>query len=109
MGLDGSADSESKYFAIPEAAYNYMVRPNLSMGITVYGNGGMNTDYPGGQLPSPGACGPATGPGTGFNPQPGPYNLLCGTGRLGGDLMQLIVAPTAAFKLGPDHAIGVAP
>ena len=108
-GLDGSADSDSNVFAIPEIAYNRMMSPNLSMGITVYGNGGMNTDYPGGQLPSPGACGPATGPGTGFNPQPGPYNLLCGNGSLGVDLMQLIVAPSVAFKLAPDHAIGIAP
>ena len=108
-GLDGSADSDSNFFAIPEIAYNRMMSPNLSMGITVYGNGGMNTDYPGGQLPSPGACGPATGPGTGFNPRPGPYNLLCGNGSLGVDLMQLIIAPSVAFKLGPDHAIGIAP
>jgi long-chain fatty acid transport protein len=108
-GLDGEADSGSKYFAIPEVAYNRMMSPNMSLGITVYGNGGMNTDYDGGQLPSPGACGPATGPGTGFNPQPGPYNLMCGNGSLGVDLMQLIVAPSVAFKLGPDHAIGIAP
>ncbi|MEO5694768.1 MAG: outer membrane protein transport protein [Usitatibacter sp.] len=108
-GLDGAADSDSNIFAVPEIAYNRMVSPNMSMGLTVYGNGGMNTDYPGGQLPSPGACGPATGPGTGFNPQPGPYNLLCGNGSLGVDLMQLIVAPSVAFKLGPDHAIGIAP
>ena len=75
----------------------------------MYGNGGMNTDYPGGQLPSPGACGPATGPGTGFNPAPGPYNLLCGNGSLGVDLSQLVVAPTVAWKFHPDHAIGIAP
>jgi long-chain fatty acid transport protein len=108
-GLDGSADSDSNLFAVPELAYNRMMSPTWSLGLTVYGNGGMNTDYPGGQLPSPGACGPATGPGTGFNPQPGPYNLLCGNGSLGVDLSQLIVAPSAAFKLGPDHAIGIAP
>jgi long-chain fatty acid transport protein len=109
FGLDGTSDSGSNVFAIPEIAYNRMVSPNMSLGITVYGNGGMNTDYPGGELPSPGACGPATGPGTGFNPQPGPYNLLCGNGSLGVDLMQLMVAPSVAFKLGPDHAIGIAP
>lgn len=109
FGLDGASDSGSTLFAIPEVAYNRMVSPNMSFGVTVYGNGGMNTDYPGGELPSPGACGPATGPGTGFNPQPGPYNLLCGNGSLGVDLMQLIVAPSVAFKLGPDHAIGIAP
>jgi long-chain fatty acid transport protein len=108
-GLDGAADSDSNLFAIPEIAYNRMMSPDWSLGLTIYGNGGMNTDYPGGQLPSPGACGPATGPGTGFNPQPGPYNLLCGNGSLGVDLSQLIVAPSAAFKFGPDHAIGIAP
>jgi long-chain fatty acid transport protein len=109
FGLDGSADSDSKYFGIPEVAYNYMVQPNLSLGVTVYGNGGMNTDYPGGQLPSPGACGPATGPGTGFNPAPGPYNLFCGNGRLGVDLSQLIVAPTLAWQFVPNHSVGVSP
>jgi long-chain fatty acid transport protein len=109
LGLDGSADSGSNYFGIPEVAYNYMMRPDLSLGVTVYGNGGMNTDYPGGQLPSPGACGPATGPGTGFNPAPGPYNLFCGNGRLGVDLSQLVVAPTAAWRFQPNQSIGVAP
>jgi long-chain fatty acid transport protein len=109
FGLDGSADSDSKYFGIPEVAFNYMLQPNLSLGVTVYGNGGMNTDYPGGQLPSPGACGPATGPGTGFNPAPGPYNLFCGNGRLGVDLSQLIVAPTMAWQFVPGHSVGVSP
>jgi long-chain fatty acid transport protein len=108
-GLNGNADSDSNYFAIPEIAYNRMFRPDMSWGITVYGNGGMNTDYPGGQLASPGACGPATGPGTGFNPAPGPYNLLCGNGSLGVDLSQLIVAPSFAWKIAPEHAIGIAP
>jgi long-chain fatty acid transport protein len=109
FGLDGSAESDSNYFGIPEFGYNRMVRPDLALGVTVYGNGGMNTDYPGGQLPSPGACGPATGPGTGFNPAPGPYNLFCGNGSLGVDLSQLIVAPTIAWRFHPDHSIGVAP
>jgi long-chain fatty acid transport protein len=109
FGLDGSVESGSNYFGIPEFALSYMWRPDLALGITVYGNGGMNTNYPGGQLPSPGACGPATGPGTGFNPAPGPYNLFCGNGNLGVDLSQLIVAPTLAWKIVPDHAIGVAP
>lgn len=109
FGLDGSADSNSNYFGIPEVAYNYMVRPDVSLGITVYGNGGMNTDYPGDQLPSPSACGPATGPGTGFNPAPGPYNLFCGNGSLGVDLSQLVIAPTIAWRFHPDHSIGVAP
>jgi long-chain fatty acid transport protein len=109
FGLDGTADSDSNYFFIPEIGYNRMLNGDMSLGVTVYGNGGMNTDYPGGQLPSPGACGPATGPGTGFNPSPGPYNLLCGNGRLGVDLSQLIVAPTFAWRFQPQHSIGISP
>jgi long-chain fatty acid transport protein len=109
FGLSGSAESDSNYFGVPELGLSYMWRPDVAVGVTVYGNGGMNTDYPGGQLPSPGACGPATGPGTGFNPAPGPYNLFCGNGSLGVDLSQLVVAPTLAWKFHPDHSIGVAP
>ena len=109
VGITGTSESGSNYFAIPEFAYNRMLSPNMSVGLTVYGNGGMNTDYDGGELPSPGACGPATGPGTGFNPAPGPYNLLCGNGSLGVDLMQLIVAPSVALRIAPDHSIGIAP
>jgi len=108
-GLNGSAESGSDYFGVPELAYSTMLRPDLAFGVTVIGQGGMNTDYPGGQLPSPGACGPATGPGTGFNPRPGPYNLLCGNGRLGVDLSQLVVAPTLAWKINAQNSIGIAP
>ncbi|HEY8624007.1 MAG TPA: porin [Casimicrobiaceae bacterium] len=100
--LNGSADSGSNYFGIPEIGYNTMVRPDLSLGVTVYGNGGMNTDYPGGQIPGPSAC-------QGFNPGQSSYNLLCGSGKLGVDLSQLVVAPTVAWRFLPDHAIGIAP
>lgn len=106
FGLDGSADSDSNQFFIPEFAFNHTLGPNASLGVTVYGNGGLNTDYPGGQLPSPGACGPGAPP-AGFNAAPGPYNLLCGNGRLGVDLSQLVVAPTAAWQFVPGHSIGL--
>lgn len=90
--FDGSVDSDSNYFLIPEFGYNHMQSDKLALGVTVYGNGGMNTDYPGGQLSS---C--ANG------------NLLCGQGRLGVDLMQLIVAPTAAYKVAEHHSLGISP
>ena len=108
FGLDGSADSDSNYFGIPELALNYMLQPNLSLGVTVYGNGGMNTNYPGDQLPAAGAC-HETAPGNGFNPAPGPYNLFCGNGSLGVDLSQLVIAPALAWRFHPDHSIGIAP
>lgn len=101
-GLDGSAESDSNYFGIPELAYNRVVGPSLSWGVTVYGNGGMNTDYPGDALPAASAC-------QNFNPGQQAYNLLCGSGRLGVDLSQLVIAPSVAYKITPTQSIGVAP
>jgi long-chain fatty acid transport protein len=88
--LNGQVDSGSKQFLIPELGYNRMVSPELALGVSVYGNGGLNTDYPQGS----------------FNCGGGAANMLCGSGQLGVDLLQLIVAPTVAYKLSPDHAVG---
>ncbi len=100
--LDGAADgNEDSSFLIPEFGYNKMLRPDLSLGITVYGNGGMNTNYRSGQLDQ-GVC-------QGGAPTGVPANLLCGSGELGVDLMQLILAPTLAYKMGNGHALGVSP
>ncbi|MEK7834882.1 MAG: long-chain fatty acid transporter, partial [Pseudomonadota bacterium] len=98
-----SVDSDSNYFVVPEFGYNKMINPNLSLGVTVYGNGGMNTDFNddngvAGSNFNPALCGAAA-----------PANILFGCGRLGVDLMQLIVAPTAAYKLSPNHSIGISP
>jgi len=95
--LDFSVDSDSTLFAIPELGYNTMLSPNMSLGVTVYGNGGMNTDFEGGQLDCSFIGGPPSA------------NGLCGMGRLGVNLEQLIVAPTMAWKFAPDHSIGVSP
>ena len=98
-----SVDSDSHYFIIPEFGYNKMINPNLSLGVTVYGNGGMNTDFNddngvAGSNFNPALCGAAA-----------PANILFGCGRLGVDMMQLIVAPTLAYKLSPNHSVGVSP
>lgn len=90
--LNGSVDSQSKYFAVPEVGYNRMLGPDMSLGVTLYGNGGMNTNYPQGN----------------FNCGRGPANMVCGGGELGVDLMQLVVAPTLAYKLNAQHSVGVA-
>ena len=101
-GIDGSVDSDSTNFFIPEFAMNWRLRPDLAVGFSVFGNGGMNTDYEGGQIPSASAC-------ASFNPNPGPYNLMCGNGRLGVDLMQLMIAPYASWQLAKGHSLGIAP
>lgn len=90
-GMAVDSKSESNYFLIPEFGYNHMVNNDLALGVTVYGNGGMNTNY--------------KALGGGF----GNTNLLGGQGKLGVDLMQLIVAPTAAYKIAPNHSIGISP
>jgi long-chain fatty acid transport protein len=79
---DGSYDaSRHKNYFIPELGYNHMVRPNLSFGVSMFGNGGMNTSY---TTPIP----------------------LLGSTRAGVDLEQLFVAPTVAFKANSHNAFG---
>ncbi len=67
-------------FLIPEFGYNRMMGTDMSLGVSVYGNGGMNTAY----TVSP------FGPGAGIN------------------LEQLFIAPTWAMKLNDTHSVGVA-
>lgn len=107
--LNGTEDSGSNEFFIPEFGYNTMINPNMSFGVTVYGNGGMNTNYPGGSITS--ASGTATCAyfQTGVPTPGGAYNLLCGNGKLGVDLAQLIIAPTLSYKLNSTNSVGISP
>jgi long-chain fatty acid transport protein len=89
--LTASVSSDSNTFVIPEFGYNKKLSETMGVGVTVYGNGGMNTDYAGGQI----NCGS------------GAANMLCGSGRLGVDLQQLIVAPTLAYKVSERSSMGV--
>ncbi len=99
--FDGKADSDRRYFVIPEFGYNKMINNDMALGLSVYGNGGMNTNLETGQTDL-GIC-----QGGAPNGQPG--NLLCGQGKLGVDLAQLVVAPTAAYKIAPNHSLGISP
>lgn len=83
--FDADVESDSRSFLVPEFGYNTKINDRWAGGVTVYGNGGMNTDYPG--VP----------------------NLLAGSTKLGIDLMQLIVAPTLSYKIDERHAVGVSP
>ena len=82
-GVNGTYDAnESKNFIIPEFGYNRQINPDVTLGVSVYGNGGMNTDYK------------KTVP-------------LLGSLPAGIDLIQLFVAPTVTWKLSPANTIGV--
>jgi long-chain fatty acid transport protein len=89
MGQSGpmETESESNYFLVPEFGYNRSIDAKTSFGLTVYGNGGMNTNYPLPLLDMQGA----------------------GATRTGVDLMQLIVAPTVAYKLSETQSFGISP
>jgi long-chain fatty acid transport protein len=83
-GLNGTYDGNgTSSFLIPEFGYNRMLSPTMSLGVSVYGNGGMNTTY-----------------------KTNPFAAFGGTGEAGVDLMQLFIAPTLAWKTG-NHAFGV--
>lgn len=99
LGLDGKVESDRDYFLVPEFGYNRTISKDLSVNLTVYGNGGMNTSYPGGQFTCQNLSTGALYPG----------NTLCGQGKLGVDMSQLIIAPTIAYKVAPNHSLGISP
>jgi len=77
----GTVKSGSGMFVIPSVGVNYMLNENSSAGVSIYGNGGMNTDYD--------------------------TNTFYGSSPTGIDLMQLFVTPTYSVKLTPKHAVGI--
>ena len=79
----GTVESDSEWFVMPAFGYNRMMNERNSLGISIYGNGGMNTDYD--------------------------TNTFYLSSPTGIDLMQLFLAPTYAVKLHPKHAVGISP
>jgi len=98
---DFDQDSDTNNFFVPEFGYNKMLSNTLSLGVTVYGNGGMNSDYSGNTNSQAGCTGAGSTALT--------LNGLCGPGELGVNLEQLIIAPTLAYKINDKHSIGVSP
>lgn len=104
-----SGESASNEFFVPEFGYNSMLSPNASFGVTVYGNGGMNTNYPGGLMTGAAEAGICGSSVSGFNPGSTGQNILCGNNNVGVDLAQLIIAPTFAYKINPSNSVGISP
>jgi long-chain fatty acid transport protein len=85
-GANGSYDgSDTENFFIPEFGYTKQLSDATAVGIAVYGNGGMNTDY-------------------GKNP----FGAFGSTGRAGVNLEQVFISPSVAYKLDQQYAIGAA-
>ena len=88
-------DSENELFLIPQFGYNWKLSNDNTIGISVYGNGGMNSEYEGGSA----LLGPA---GTTVQ-LPGTY----GSGTAGVDLAQLFFSTTYAAKLSETSSWGI--
>ncbi len=97
---DMDSTSRNSIFFLPEAGFARRINDEFAWGVTLYGNGGLNTEY----NDDNGV------PGSNFNPTrcgEAPANFLLGCGKLGFDLAQVIVAPTFGWKFAPQHSVGI--
>lgn len=81
----GQKQSRNGSFLIPDFGFNQALDNGHSLGISIFANGGMNTQYSG------------SGGGT-FN-----------AGQTGVNMEQLFIAPTWSWEFTEGHAIGVSP
>lgn len=90
---NGAASNKISYdpnkdnvFFIPEFGYNKMINNTMSFGVSVFGNGGMNTSYK------------------------KPVGLFAGTSGInaGVNLEQLFISPTFSMKINDKNSFGVA-
>lgn len=97
----GSFDSNSNYFVVPNIAYSSPIDLDSAWGVALYGNGGMNTNWPN-MTNTTGAC--LAPPPFGFGGQPG---VFCG-GTAGVDLMQAFLAAGYAKRVDA-FSFGISP
>ena len=92
-----SVDSDNDVFLVPSFGYNKMLNDTSSVGVSIFGAGGMNTEYSGGTA-------------TLFSPQSGAFASQEGTfgaGTAGVNLEVLFIGATYAKKLNENHGLGV--
>ncbi|MBC8414462.1 outer membrane protein transport protein [bacterium] len=78
----GKVKSDAEWFVIPALGFNWMMSKDYSLGVSIYGNGGMNTEY---------------------------NATTFGVSGTGVDLSQLFIVPTYSRKLNAKHAVGISP
>jgi long-chain fatty acid transport protein len=84
--IPGTVESDSNYFPVPNFGANWELSSGAALGLSIYGQGGMNTDWP---------------TATFYDPT---------SSSTGVDLSQLFVVPTWAQSYGGGrHAIGLSP
>jgi long-chain fatty acid transport protein len=86
FGSDASySGDQTKNFFIPDFGYVRKINSSTSIGVAVYGNGGLNTDY-----------------------ASNPYARFGASGTAGVNLEQLLITPSLAYKVSENHTVGVA-
>ena len=95
MIAPGSFDSGTNLFPVPNIAFNSPIDANSAWGITLYGNGGMNTNWHGTTNPNCVNFGLVS------------QNVYCGS-QAGVDLMQAFLAVGYARRFGT-FSVGVSP
>jgi long-chain fatty acid transport protein len=78
----GKVESGSADLAIPHLGVNWQLGASTTLGLSLYGNGAMNSDY---------------------------SQATFGAGDTGVDLTQMFLAPTCTYKLAEGHAVGITP
>ena len=91
----GNVESNREFFPIPNMVYSHPLGPNSSVGIAMFGNGGMNTTYS--NVANPACVGPV----------PSTTGVYCGN-RAGVDLIQAFITAGYAHRFGA-LSVGVAP
>ena len=80
----GTVESDSEFFPVPNFGAVFKAKENSAFGIALYGQGGMNTDYP--------------------------TATFYGTAPTGVNLSQMFIVPTYAVKFGGgNHSFGISP
>ncbi|HFC93028.1 MAG TPA: hydrocarbon degradation protein [Leucothrix mucor] len=92
--------NEKSIFVIPGGGYKKQLNNKYAVGVAVYGNGGMNTEFKSGpSFISSGAAG--------FPPAGTEIPFSRSTAHSGINLEQLFVSPTLGIKLNENHGVGV--
>ena len=82
----GTVQSENDAFLIPHFGYNRAMGNGHSFGLSVFANGGMNTEY-----------------------EPGVAGTFGAPGKTGVNLEQLFIAPTWSWEFSDGQALGISP
>lgn len=93
----GQVESGSNFFALPSAGISHRLDDRSAVGLAIFGNGGLNTNY-----------GAPANPACASPPLPAPNGVFCG-GPTGVNLIQAFVAAGYARKLGDTITVGVSP